>query len=113
MQNCCIIHFICVGPEAPSNITTIQTGPHDLTVNWMPPTDSLVTTYTVKYRDEKTNTLRTVPDIPSTETSTVISSLLAGDRFTVSVLSVSNNVSSQDSQSVQEILGMDIYLFHH
>ena len=79
----------------------------------MAPTDSLVTTYTVKYRDGKTNTLRTVPDIPSTETSTVISSLLAGDRFTVSVLSVSNGVSSEDSQSVQEILGMDIYLFHH
>ena len=80
----------------------------------MAPTDSIVTTYTVKYRDGKTNTLRTVPDIPSTETSTVISSLLAGDRFTVSVLSVSNGVSSQDSQSVQEILGICIgILFHH
>ena len=79
----------------------------------MAPTDSLVTTYTVKYRDGKTNTLRRVPDIPSTETSNEISSLLAGDMFTVSVLSVSNGVSSQDSQSVQEILGMDSIFFHH
>ena len=79
----------------------------------MATTDSIVTTYTVKYRDEKTNTLRTVPDIPSTETSIEISSLLAGDRFTVSVLSVSNGASSQDSQSVHEILGISFFLFHH
>ena len=84
-----IRHIISLGPPPPSDVSVSQNGLNSLLVTWTP--SGSVTGYTVHYQqiDGTQN-----GSVIATDTSVIITGLMVGATFSISVSANSNTLSS-------------------
>jgi cadherin 5 type 2 (VE-cadherin) len=95
-------YFQTIFPKSPENLQAVGSTNSSILLTWVPPEDSLVDNFVVKYRPVKSSFWReiTVSNITSTE----IKDLVAGERYIVRVTTVSNRVESPDPREIEQVM---------
>lgn len=101
--------FTAVYPNPPRNLTILRVVENRVTLQWLPPLNSLYTGYVVKYRpvsssseDSPTKGWKEIADI--TETEYVLDKLSHGEEYDIEVDAVSHRVPSDKALSVVQTI---------
>ena len=104
------ISFTAVYPNPVRNLTVERVVGSAVTLRWLPPLDSLLTGYVVRYRPYGPSSSSSSSDAKWTEVTDVpepthtLSGLTRGEQFEVEVNSVSHHVESTEPQSVRQAI---------
>ena len=96
---------IILGPSPPSNVRVSQNGLNSLLVTWTPSEGSNVTGYTIYYYQINGRLSGSVT-AAETDTSVVITGLIAGATFSISVSANSSTLCSSISRRPDTLIGI-------
>lgn len=95
-------HQQTVLPRSPENIQIGKVTNSSVNLSWIPPVNSLVDHYVVKFRTAESQYWKELNNVNST--SAEIKDLEAGERYIMKVASVSNKVESMTTKEVEQTM---------
>lgn len=95
-------YYQTVYPRSPENLQIVRATNSTISLSWVPPQNSLVDHYSVKFRTIDSTYWREVNNINST--STDLKDLEAGERYLIKVTSVSNKVESVSPKEIEQTM---------
>lgn len=94
-------------PKPPRNMTIEKTTTNSVIVQWVAPTDSLVSEYAIRYRTESEGTWERLPAVQITEAE--VTDMTPGEKYTIQVNTVSYGLESNEPQQ----LNHTVRKYHH
>nr|XP_023013330.1 tyrosine-protein phosphatase 10D isoform X2 [Leptinotarsa decemlineata] len=91
-------YFQPVFPRPPRNMSIEKTTTNSVIVQWLAPTDSLISEYAIRYRTDSDNLWVRLPAVPNTEAE--VTDMTPGERYTIQVNTVSYGLESNEPQQL-------------
>ncbi|KAG9509621.1 Tyrosine-protein phosphatase 10D, partial [Fragariocoptes setiger] len=95
-------YFQTVFPRSPENLQIVKVTNSTISLTWVPPQNSLVDHYCVKFKTIDSSYWREHNNIDST--SVVLKDLEAGERYILKVISISNKVESVNAKEIEQTM---------
>lgn len=95
-------YYQTVYPRSPENLQIVRATNSSISLSWVPPQNSLVDHYSVKFKTLESNYWRELNSINSTTTE--LKDLEAGERYLIKVASVSNKVESVNPRELEQTM---------
>lgn len=95
-------YYQTVYPRSPENVHILRATNSTISLSWIPPLNSLVDHYSVKFKTLDSTYWREINGINST--STDLKDLEAGERYLIKVTSVSNKVESVNAKEIEQTM---------
>lgn len=93
-----IIDKFYIVPRPPRNMTIEKTTTNSVIVQWVAPTDSLISEYAIRYRTDYERMWVRLPAVQNTEAE--VTDMTPGERYTIQVNTVSYGLESNDPQQL-------------
>lgn len=95
-------YYQTISPRSPENLQIGRVTNSSMGLSWMPPQNSLIDNYSVKFKSIDSHFWRELNGINST--STELRDLEAGERYVVEVTSTSNKVESTEPKEIEQTM---------